>query len=88
MTSTALETLPACRIHGRMTVRPGQTPEQAFCGTWYVCTGLNCRNAHLIPSPGLLAQLDEQRARLAASSAPTAPPQALRMIRATAASSS
>lgn len=53
--------IPECRHHGPMTERTGaQTPEQRFTGTWWECTDPTCRNAHLAPSPELLAQLETQ----------------------------
>lgn len=66
--STPVETpnLPACRPvcpsspdHGVMTYRPGATREQEWCGTWYRCEW--CTSSVLLPSPALLAHLDEQQ---------------------------
>jgi hypothetical protein len=52
-----------------MELRPNYTPEQAFCGTWYQCTGQRCLNSVLMPSPGLLTQLDQQRVAFVAAAA-------------------
>ena len=56
---------PRCRRHGiYMTLRPAsrQTKEQAFCGTWYDCPEPHCTTSALLASPGLMAQLETQRA--------------------------
>lgn len=57
-------TPPECsKGHGPMVQRPPHTREQEFCGTWFECAPRfpPCRNSVLIPSPGLLEQLEEQR---------------------------
>ena len=63
--------VPICGKHGPMTQRTPGTKEQAFCGTWYVCEHTEfeqvCGDTILLPSPELLAQLDEQRANFAAA---------------------
>lgn len=59
-TGTPETEAPTCRQHGPMIERPAQTPEQEFTGTWWTCADPTCRNAHLAPSPELLAQLAEQ----------------------------
>lgn len=64
--STELAVRPSCPQHGPMSPKPPGTPEHAFCGVWYTCTGPRCWYSELIPSPGLLAQLAEQRARTTA----------------------
>lgn len=61
MTGTALDIRPSCPQHGPMSPKAPGSPESAFCGVWYACTGLRCWRAHLLPSSGLLAQLDQQR---------------------------
>jgi hypothetical protein len=52
---------PSCEKHGVMALRKPGTKEQAFCGTWYECTHEHprCRDSVLLPSPGLLAQLEQ-----------------------------
>lgn len=55
---TTLERLPVCPAHGKtMVLRPAQTKEQDFCGTWYDCP--QCANSVLIPSKELLRFLVE-----------------------------
>jgi hypothetical protein len=58
---TELAVRPACPEHGPMSPRPPGTREQAFCGVWYRCAAFRCQYTHLLCSPGLLAQLDQQR---------------------------
>ncbi|MGW1039409.1 hypothetical protein [Streptomyces sp. NPDC002547] len=53
---------PQCAQHGPMHLRPGYTPEQRWCGTWYACTTPRCQTTSLIPSAALTAQLAAQRA--------------------------
>lgn len=50
------EPIPACRLHGPMTLRPAYTKEQAWCGVWYACTAFRCGRSVLIPSAELRAQ--------------------------------
>lgn len=57
--------LPKCPMHKeemeRVTAR--QLSEEAnWCGVWYRCT--KCTSSALVRSPGLEAQLAEQRKRL------------------------
>lgn len=63
VTGTPETEAPTCRQHGPMVERSAQTPEQEFTGTWWTCADPTCRNAHLTPSPELLAQLAEQGAK-------------------------
>lgn len=60
---------PDCDQHGPMSLRSAGTKEQAWCGVWYACTAPRCRNANLLPSPELLASLEQQRAAFEATRA-------------------
>lgn len=58
--STATVPPPDCpNGHGPMVLRSPQTPEQAYCGTWYDCApgapGWTCKSSVLIPSPEIAA---------------------------------
>jgi hypothetical protein len=44
-----------------MSLRPGWTSEQRWCGTWYECTSHRCGAVTLIPSPELQGSLEKQR---------------------------
>jgi hypothetical protein len=64
MTTAEAETAPECpKGHGPMILRPGGTPEQRWCGTWYECAPVQsgCRSAVLYPSPELTDALEVQR---------------------------
>jgi hypothetical protein len=62
--------VPRCKNHGPMTVVSGggRSEISRWCGVWYECAyaPFRCGNAVLIPSAGLLAQLDEQRVKAGA----------------------
>ena len=53
---------PACPKHGTMVPRPSHTPEQRWCGDWYVCSDLRCKKTVCVPSAALAKSLADQKA--------------------------
>lgn len=54
MSGGVLMELPRCPVHGcQLEYRPGRTPEQRFCGTWYDCPYPGCAHSVLFPSEEL-----------------------------------
>lgn len=72
MTANLPEPLPRCHTHGTaMALIPPsrQAALTRWCGVWYECNHPwpHCGNTFLFHSKELLAQLDEQRARVDAA---------------------
>ena len=53
---------PSCPKHGPMAPRPGHTPEQRWCGDWYVCSDPQCMNAACVQSAALAKALGTEEA--------------------------
>lgn len=61
--------VPQCLVHEKdlaLCDPSKQTPEQAWCGTWYGCTEPGCGCTVLLPSPELERQLLAAREKTAA----------------------